>query len=250
MSFLRRKLTYANAMATVAVFIALGGASYAAVKLPKNTVGTRQIKNRAITGAKIRNQAVTGAKIKLSTLGTVPDASHAVSADAALNASHATRADSALVASHAASADTAGDAATLQGNPASAFMQGGGRFLSFHRELAVGASEVGVMSLPGIGPLTASCSMGTTYLRGGYKIVNESGAVLDQTNHYGEGVDGGTVANGESIGFAGQEFVDAVTVQVATRETPSTVVNLNLSFAKNGSVACEMFGQATVAGGS
>ncbi|MGH2939115.1 MAG: hypothetical protein ACRDPE_13455 [Solirubrobacterales bacterium] len=249
MSFLRRKLTYANAMATVAVFIALGGASYAAVKLPKNSVGTRQIKNNAVTGAKIRNRAVSGQKIDLSTLGTVPAASHAASADSAQNASHAARADSALDASHAASADSAGDAAALQGNPASSFMQGGGRFLTFHRELAVGASGVTVMSLPGIGRLTAECSMGTTYLRGGYKIVNESGAILDQTNHYGLGVDGGTVGNGESIGFAGQEYVDAVTVQVATRQTPSTVANLDLSFLKNGNVGCEMFGQATVAGG-
>ena len=80
--------------------------------------------------------------------------------------------------------------------------------------------------------------------------MNESGAVLDQTNHYGEGVDGGTVANGESVGFAGQEYVDAVTVQVATRTTPSTVANLNLSFLKDENLGCEMFGQATVAGGS
>lgn len=36
---IRGKLTYANVMATIAVFIALGGASYAAIKLPKNSVG-------------------------------------------------------------------------------------------------------------------------------------------------------------------------------------------------------------------
>lgn len=49
---IRRKLTYANVMATIAVFIALGGASYAAIKLPKNSVGTKQLKKGAVTPAK------------------------------------------------------------------------------------------------------------------------------------------------------------------------------------------------------
>jgi hypothetical protein len=48
----RGKLTYANVMATIAVFIALGGVSYAAFKLPKNSVGTPQLKKGAVTPAK------------------------------------------------------------------------------------------------------------------------------------------------------------------------------------------------------
>jgi hypothetical protein len=51
-SFLGR-LTYANVMATVAVFIALGGVGYAATKLPKNSVGAWQLKKGAVTPAKI-----------------------------------------------------------------------------------------------------------------------------------------------------------------------------------------------------
>lgn len=74
---MRPKLTYANVMATVAVFIALGGASYAATQLPKNTVGSKQLKKNAVTTAKVKNQAVTGAKVKLSSLGTVPSAANA-----------------------------------------------------------------------------------------------------------------------------------------------------------------------------
>jgi hypothetical protein len=50
---LRGKLTYANVMATVAVFVALGGASYAATELPRNSVGTAQIKEAAVTPAKL-----------------------------------------------------------------------------------------------------------------------------------------------------------------------------------------------------
>ena len=58
MKRLRSKLSYANVMATIAVFIALGGAAYAA-GLPKNSVGSKQIKNNAVTGAKIKKGAVT-----------------------------------------------------------------------------------------------------------------------------------------------------------------------------------------------
>ena len=52
-------MTYANVVATLALFIALGGASYAALKLPKNSVGPRQIKNNAVTTAKTKIEAVT-----------------------------------------------------------------------------------------------------------------------------------------------------------------------------------------------
>lgn len=51
-------LTYANVMATVAVFVALGGASYAAIKLPSNSVGPKQIKKRAVTPAKVHPRTV------------------------------------------------------------------------------------------------------------------------------------------------------------------------------------------------
>ncbi|HEX8754453.1 MAG TPA: hypothetical protein VF731_13655 [Solirubrobacterales bacterium] len=59
---LRPKLNYSNVIATLALFIALGGVAVAA-GLPKNSVGTRQLKRGAVTAAKIRKQAVTSGKI-------------------------------------------------------------------------------------------------------------------------------------------------------------------------------------------
>jgi hypothetical protein len=55
---LASRLTYANAMSTIAVFLALGGGAYAAVALPKNSVGTRQLKADAVTSAKVRNRSL------------------------------------------------------------------------------------------------------------------------------------------------------------------------------------------------
>jgi hypothetical protein len=48
-----RHLSYANVMATLGVFVAFGGASSAAVALPANSVGTKQLKKSAVAASKI-----------------------------------------------------------------------------------------------------------------------------------------------------------------------------------------------------
>jgi hypothetical protein len=50
----RSRLTYANVLASLALFIALGGASYAAVQIPKGSVGTKQLKRNAVTSPKVK----------------------------------------------------------------------------------------------------------------------------------------------------------------------------------------------------
>lgn len=60
----RKHLSFANVVSMVALFVALGGVSYAAIALPSNSVGAKQIKKNAVTGKKIKKNAVTGAKIK------------------------------------------------------------------------------------------------------------------------------------------------------------------------------------------
>ena len=98
MKQLRKRLTYANVMSSIAVFLVLGGATaVAANQLGKNSVGSKQIKKNAVTAAKIKKNAVSGAKIKngavdgakvkdgsltgadinLGSLGTVPSANTA-----------------------------------------------------------------------------------------------------------------------------------------------------------------------------
>ncbi|HEX8084560.1 MAG TPA: hypothetical protein VF529_09740 [Solirubrobacteraceae bacterium] len=55
---LRDRLTYANVMATIAVFVALGGSSYAALSLPRNSVGSAQIKTNAVRSIDVRNRSL------------------------------------------------------------------------------------------------------------------------------------------------------------------------------------------------
>jgi hypothetical protein len=94
---LSKRLTYANVMSSIAVFLVLGGATaIAAGQLAKNSVGSKQLKKNAVTAAKIKknavttakikNGAITGAKVNAASLGTVPNATHATNADSAGNA--------------------------------------------------------------------------------------------------------------------------------------------------------------------
>jgi hypothetical protein len=53
MEFVRKKLSYANVIATLALFFALAGTSYAVVRLPVNSVGTAQLRNNAVTLKKV-----------------------------------------------------------------------------------------------------------------------------------------------------------------------------------------------------
>jgi hypothetical protein len=116
---IRKRLTYANVMSSIAVFLVLGGASAYAVKkvgsneiqgnsittgkikkeavvrgkikkaaidssrLAESAVTTSKIANSAVTTAKIADDAVTGDKVKESTLSEVPKAALAVSAESA-----------------------------------------------------------------------------------------------------------------------------------------------------------------------
>jgi hypothetical protein len=88
---IRKRLTYANVMATIAVFLCLGGATaVAAGTLGKNSVGPRQLKaksvttgkiaNNAVNSAKVANGSLTGADINVGALGIVPSATTAASA--------------------------------------------------------------------------------------------------------------------------------------------------------------------------
>jgi hypothetical protein len=54
MKLARPRLTYANIVSTLCLFLLLGGgAAFAATQLPKNSVGTSQIKSDAVTPAKL-----------------------------------------------------------------------------------------------------------------------------------------------------------------------------------------------------
>src|SRR4029079_15012108 len=56
---MRSRLSYSNVMATIAVFIALGGSSYAAIK-----VTGKNVKDGSLTGKDVRNASLTSSNVK------------------------------------------------------------------------------------------------------------------------------------------------------------------------------------------
>ena len=68
----RPRLTFANVVSLVALFVALGGSAYAVSSLPKNSVGSRQLKKNSVTGRKVKNGSLSGADINESSLRDVP----------------------------------------------------------------------------------------------------------------------------------------------------------------------------------
>jgi hypothetical protein len=69
---LRKRLSYANVMATLAVFIALGGSSYAAL-----TISGRDIANGSLTYRDLKRNTLGGSRIDESRLGLVRRARNA-----------------------------------------------------------------------------------------------------------------------------------------------------------------------------
>ena len=144
---LRRPPSPSLVLAIIAVFISLGGVSYAfatgsidsreiknnsvrSKDLRNNNVTTRDIRNGTIRGVDVRNNTLTGAQIDESTLGTVPNAATAGQA------------------STANSANTAGSAASLGG-------------MSAHRVDSFTLSNGGSRVVGTFGPftLTATCTI-------------------------------------------------------------------------------------------
>jgi hypothetical protein len=76
---IHKRLTYANVMSSLAVFLFLGGATaIAALKVPKHSVGPRQLKANAVTTPKIKANAVTTRKIKKNAVATIKIRDNAV----------------------------------------------------------------------------------------------------------------------------------------------------------------------------
>ena len=61
---LRRRLTYANVVATLALFAALGGSSYAAIKLAPGSVGNKELRNGAVTSTKVKKGSLLARDFK------------------------------------------------------------------------------------------------------------------------------------------------------------------------------------------
>jgi len=92
-----RRPSAALVVAFAALFTALGGTGYAALMITGANVANGSltgvdIETKSVPGKKLKLNSVKGSRIKESSLGTVPSAQHAATADAATNATNAAKA--------------------------------------------------------------------------------------------------------------------------------------------------------------
>jgi hypothetical protein len=220
---IRLRPSPAMVVACLALGIALGGTSYAAVTLPRNSVGKKQLKRNAVTGLKVKNNTLTGADVLESRLAKVP---RAKAADTAALATLATT---------ATTATTATNAITVGGNMVKRFNAG----------VPIGGAQVTVLDLNGF-LMTLTCPGGATMLR----AANSSGAAA-QLRFEGQGASTGAFGGGaqaftatsvqinmDNVGSGASHFLRlngaGVTVHYGYR---------NDDFAGAG-VACRVFGYA------
>ncbi len=63
---MRERLTFANVVSCIALFVALGGS---AVALKANSVGSRQIRNNSVRGQDVRNGSLKGKDLAAGSVG-------------------------------------------------------------------------------------------------------------------------------------------------------------------------------------
>jgi hypothetical protein len=226
---MRRLPSPAMVVACVALTVALGGTGYAAIKIPRNSVGTAQLRKDAVTATKLATRSVgprkmqnnaisdrnvkpdglTGAKIVESTLGQVPTAK---------------------------SADTASNAALAGGNTVKRFVT----------SVGPGGAQATVLDLNGL-TITLGCPAGAVSLRSnntsGEPAQLEFRGFAEGAGAFGDGfgsfapTTNANLNNNENRGTGSAQFLRAngtgVTVLYGWRED-----------ALGSATACRVYGQA------
>lgn len=161
-------------VACIALLVALGGTSYAAIRLPANSVGTKQLKNSAVTSLKVKDNSITGRDVKESTFATVAKANNA---DFASNAQWALDAMNAERAVNATQLDGVDASAYARATtvPRYAVVWGPGTMptLGTHRgveQANVSRPETGVTCVDGLNPAPSAV---TATLRFGAGVGSE-----------------------------------------------------------------------------
>jgi hypothetical protein len=191
------------AISVIALVVALGGTSYAAFTLPRNSVGSAQIKSNAVATSDIRSNAVTSTKIKNGSLlktdfafGQLPAGATgpagpagAPGAPGPAGLTSLTRVDSAAVPQGAFGSGTEVQTATAT-CPAGSFVTGGGYvagtiddIVSFAKSGVTQYSVIAVNEFNTAGSITAQaiCASGAGVTARSVRSSATPAAILDKT---------------------------------------------------------------------
>jgi hypothetical protein len=187
----------ATLISLIALFVSLGGIGYAATR-----IGTKQIKNGAVTGKKLARNSVTSAKIKSGAVGNSDLATNSVSTGKIRNnaiiagklASSSVLSDK--LADGAVTAGKLGNGAVTAGKLAAGsvtgaaiapgsigatqiadgqVVKGSGTLMNRETTLTNGQNDQPVLTFPGLGTLQADCAAGVATV----EFANTSGTSID-----------------------------------------------------------------------
>jgi hypothetical protein len=157
------RISPASALALVALFVSLGGVSYAAAtigsaEIKDNSIRSKDVRNKTLVGKDVKANALGGNQVDEGKLGKVPSAATADSAQEAANAQSAVTAQTAVNAQTAAAVgpDGAGSDA-LQASSVRASELGATVVRTGSAVVAAGGTEF----------VSAACQAGEQMLSGG-----------------------------------------------------------------------------------
>jgi hypothetical protein len=198
-----RHLSYANVIATLALFVALGGSSYAALtitgkQIRNNTVRSTDIRNGTLQARDVRVDALGGSSIIESSLARVPDADMLDGLDssaferAGAKAADADRVDGFDSSAFERAGAKAADADRVDGLDSTELQRGSGQTVAGRRDWNTStgsASAQAVLDLPGIGMVIGTCVGYTNNQRSHMRFENDNAATVFSWMSSGSGPD-------------------------------------------------------------
>jgi hypothetical protein len=176
---MRRRLPSPSlAISLIALFVSLGGVGYAAA-----TIGTRQIKNGAVTGKKIRNSTIKSRDVRKNSLGPHAILESKLRVGSARSAGNATTADG---LTHFAVVGANGVLARGRG-VSSSVRTGAGRYqviLNRDARACAVVATAGVIGATTPGPAEISTALLATNVNGVLvRTFNDNGNAADHSFH-------------------------------------------------------------------
>jgi hypothetical protein len=215
-----RVVSYANVTATLALVVALGGTSYAALH-----ISTADIENGAVTSSKLANKAVVAAKVGNAAVTAVALAPKAVT-PAAVNGANRFPIK-------------VNDAKTLNGVASSDYVHGSGAAGVYS---VTSASPKTVISVPPFGKLGIGCEKGQGFAR----FTNTSGQpIVVAIDSSSASFRSATVSSGAAINGPTSTKPQLQTWSIRRGDaTKNTVVTMWITFVKGANNSCVGTAQA------
>jgi len=265
----------ATLISLIALFVSLGGIGYAATR-----IGTKQIKNGAVTGKKLARNSVTSPKIKAGGVGNSDLATNSVSTskirDNAIIAGKLATSSvlSDKLADGAVTAGKLGNGAVTAGKLAAnsvtgtaiapgaisatqiadgQVVKGSGTLMNRETTLTNGSADQPILTFPGLGTLQADCAAGVANL----EFANTSGTSID-VRMWGviSGPDTATVdslnpMNGQVVSQStGPQGIAGITWMASFRDSAGLhLVTVNTSTKNLGGTSCPISAQGLFTSG-